>query len=121
MKPEEILDKIAQQSGGAMTKANIVNFINAEIEAGAQVMQQDNTLIVFKSTQKTTVMFYLFSLDDVNRIGEILTVVFDIFKKMQYEIAETHYDVPALNRVYVAGGAEVTQDPEGGFRAKVRL
>lgn len=121
MKPEELLDKIAKTSGGAMTKADLINFINAEIASGAQVMQQDNTLIVFKSTEKTTVMFYLFSLDDVNRIGEILTTVFDIFKQMQYEIAETHYDVPALNRMYMDGGAEVTQDPEGGFRAKVRL
>lgn len=121
MTPEELLSQIAAQTKGAMSKADLINFINSEVAKGAQAMQQDKTLIVFRSTQKTTVMFYLFSLDNFNRIGEILDMVFGLFKQMQYEIAETHYDLPVLGQVYTALGAEISTDPEGGFRAKVRL
>lgn len=121
MTPEEILQGIADQSDGAVSKATLIHFLNNEVKNGAQILQQDNTLISFKSTQKTTVFFYLFSLDEIEQVDKAVGMMFDLFRQFQYEIAETHYEAPFMNRIYMKYGAEITTDPEGGYRAKVRL
>jgi hypothetical protein len=127
MTPDEILEVDAQRNHPPGTRAgNLRAIINDEIRNKANLVQQGNTLIVFKTAGgKKNVEFHCFNAEKPEILASNVIKFFGMAKKLGYETASTPYQNPKISELFknfLPSKYKVNIDQKDGrYVAKVRL
>jgi hypothetical protein len=125
MTPDEILEIDAKRNHPSGTQAgNLRATINAYTRKNGGVIQQGNTLVMFRLSAPQTMEFHCFNADTPQGLVKNLEVVLRMFKKLGAKMAQTPYKNPKINDLFKQLSKEfkvaIKQIPSG-FSAEVRL
>jgi hypothetical protein len=98
--------------------------INENNEQNGSVVQQGNTLIMFRMISSDTVEFHCFNADSPKNLVKNVEEVLRMFRQLEIKFAETPYTNPQVSDLFKQVSDEfeikITKTPDG-FSAKVRL
>jgi hypothetical protein len=125
MTPDEILEIDAQRNHPPGTQAgHLRGMINENTEQNGGIVQQGDTLVMFRLSAPKTVEFHCFNADTPQNLVKNLEVVLRMFKKLNLKMATTPYENPKINELFKLLPKEFkvqivkTRD---GFVAEVKL
>jgi hypothetical protein len=125
MTPDEILEVDAKRNHPPGTVAgNLRAVINDNTRRHGGVLQQGNTLVMFRISAPKIMEFHCFNADTPQNLVKNLKVILRVFKKLGVKMAHTPYENPKINDLVKQLSPEfkvaIKQIP-GGFSAEVRL
>jgi len=101
MTPDEILEVDAKRNHPAGTLAGHLRAeINQELRQKGQVIQQGDTLIVFRSTKHGVVEYHCFNADTPENLAKNVLSVWGMFKKLGFKTAVTPYQNPKISELF---------------------
>lgn len=127
MTPDEILEVDAQRNHPPGVQAGHLRAeINAFLRQRGHIVQQGNTLIMFKgSKNKTDIEYHCFNADTPQGLAENVMKFLVMAKKLGYETATTSYENPKLNELFQTFAPPKYEldikKTDDGYEAKVRL
>ena len=125
MTPEEILKIDAQQTYKVDVKV-LIGHINRELQDGAQFVQENDTLLLFKSAKGDKAEFHIFSATSAAKTAENLELFLQLLKKLGYKAAYTQYENVLMGKLFTdylkpKHKVKVTKVKTSRFRAEVTL
>jgi hypothetical protein len=125
MTPDEILEIDAARNHPPGTVAGHLKAdINENNRQKGSVVQQGNTLVMFRMVTPDTVEFHCFNADSPQNLIRNVEAVLRMFKKIGIAFAETPYANPKVSELFKQISNEFSVEIEeipDGFLAKVRL
>jgi hypothetical protein len=126
MEPVEILKIDAQRNHGGIDHRQLIAFINSEVKVGAKLMQENSTLILFKTVEDQKAEFHTFNAGSAADLAKNVELFMQMLKQIGYVAAYTEYTNPAISKLFTTYGGdkyeiEVTENEDGTFRAEVAL
>jgi hypothetical protein len=125
MTPAEIIQYDTVKNGtGDVTAQQVMGQLNAAVKQGWKVMQQGDTLIIFKKTKGTEAEFHTFNAARSAQLVENVIKLFALLKKVGFTTAFTTYSNPKISSLFESAKDRVntTITNEGGsFKAQVEL
>jgi hypothetical protein len=127
MTPAEILEVDAKRNHPPGTKAgNLMAIINDQLRGNSHLVQQGNTLIIFKNAGGIgNAEFHTFNADTPENLAQNVLKFFEMLKKLGYKTASAPYENPKISGLFekfVAPKYKVNIDKQKGqYVAKVRL
>lgn len=125
MTPTEILkyDFEHNHPAGANQQA-IINRLGDEIDNGASVVREGNTLFVFKKSDNTTIEAHSFNADPAETFVKNVRSFLKLCKKLGFKHVRTDFEDPKMTRLFAAFRPEYevqTRRTSTGYRAVVEL
>jgi hypothetical protein len=125
MTPKEILEIDAQRNHPpGTTVGSLITSINDEIRAGGDIIQQGNTLIVYRGIGDGVVEHHSFNADTAKNLLNANIAFWKMMQKAGASKARTTYQNPKINELLEIAKLEfdisITEDG-GFFTAEVRL
>ena len=126
MTPDEILEIDAERNYPPGIEAGHLRAeINDFLRKRGHIVQQGDTLIMFKNSGGKDVEFHTFNADSPQNLISNVMKFLVLAKKLGYETATTQYENPKIGELFKQGaskGYEVSVSKKDGFyEAKVRL
>jgi len=125
MTPDEILEIDAKRNHPPGTVAGHLRAeINDNNSKNGGVIQQGNTLVMFRLSAPKTMEFHCFNADTPQNLVKNLEMVLRVFKKLGVAVAQTPYKNPKINDLFAQLSKEFKVEIKkipGGFSAEVRL
>ena len=127
MTPAEILEVDAKRNHPPGTKAgNLMAIINEELRGNSHLVQQGDTLIIFKNAGGVgNAEFHCFNADTPENLAKNVLKFFEMLQKLGYKTASTPYENPKISDLFntlIAPKHKVKIDKKDGrYVAKVRL
>jgi hypothetical protein len=101
MTPDQILEIDAKRNHPPGTQAgNLRAVINDNTRKNGGLLQQGNTLVMFRLSGPKKVDFYCFNADTTQNFAKNLEAVFRVFKKLKIEKANSPYESPELKEAF---------------------
>jgi hypothetical protein len=125
MTPKEILQIDAERNHPpGTTVGDLITNINNEIRAGGDIIQQGNTLIVYRGIGDGVVEHHSFNADTAKNLLNANIAFWKMMQKAGASKAQTTYQNPKINELLEIAKLEfdisITEDG-GFFTAEVRL
>lgn len=125
MTPEEILAVDVKRNPQGGDIRDLRRFINSYAEIGGHLVQQGNTLMIFRTERGTTAEFHTFNADTPENLIKNVRMLFDLLKKIGYTEAETTYDNPKISQLFQQGAdpdkLTITKGKSHAYLARVVL
>jgi hypothetical protein len=100
MTPDQIIKHDAEHNQEDMSLDEIVAQINHEINnEGARLVQEGNTLIIFKTKEDGSCEFHCFNADTPENLAKNVVTFLTLAKKLGYPSASTPYKNPAVSHL----------------------
>jgi len=100
MTPEQIIRHDAEHNQEDMSLEEIVAQINHEINnEGARLVQEGDTLIIFKTKEDGSCEFHCFNADTPDNLAKNVVTFLTLAKKLGYQSASTPYKNPAVSHL----------------------
>lgn len=125
MTPDQILEIDAQRNHPPGTTAgHLKAIINQDIRRGANVVQQGDTLIVYRAAEPGVIEHHSFNADTPKNLSDNNKAFWRMLKKAGAKIARTQYKNPKITSLLQAAMGEFDisiTEQNGVFTAEVRL
>ena len=126
MTPEEILKIDAERNQGGIDVKNLIGYINSETKVGAHLVQQGDTLILFKTVKEGKAEFHTFNAGNAADLAKNVELFMQMLKKLKYKAAFTEYKNPLISKLFMTYGppkykVNITELKSGDYRAEVTL
>jgi hypothetical protein len=123
MTPEEILAVDVKRNPQGGDIKDLRRAINSYAEIGGHLVQQGNTLIMFRTKRGTTADFHCFNADTPANLVQNVKTFYELLRKLGYTEAETPYDNEKINPLIMqtSDKVEVTEGTNYRFLARVVL
>jgi hypothetical protein len=125
MTPEEILEIDAQRNHPPGTTVDdLITMINDELSEGGDIIQEGNTLIVYRGIGDGVVEHHSFNADTAKNLLNANIAFWKMMQKVGASKAMTTYQNPKINELLEIAKLEfdISITEEGGiFTAEVRL
>lgn len=126
MEPEEILKIDAKRNHGGIDHRQLIGFINSEVEVGAKLLQEGDTLMLIKTAEDQKAEFHTFNAGSAADLAKNVEGLMRLLKALGYVAAYTEYTNPAISKLFTTYNddrykIDVTENEDGSFRAEVAL
>jgi hypothetical protein len=126
MTPEEILKIDAKRNHDGIEVKSLIGYINHEIRSGAQLVQENDTLVLFKSVKDDKAEFHTFNAGSAADLAKNVELFLQMLKKMGYKAAYTEYESPLISKLFMTYNNDrykvnITKGEDSSFRAEVTL
>ena len=101
MTPDEILEVDAKRNHPAGTVAGHLRAeINESLRKKGQLVQQGNTLIVFRSAKEGVAEYHCFNADTPENLARNVMAFWEMLKQIGFKTAVTPYQNPKINDLF---------------------
>jgi hypothetical protein len=126
MTPEEILKIDAKRNHDGIEVKKLIGYINQEIHSGAQLVQENDTLVLFKSVKDDKAEFHTFNAGSAADLAKNVKLFLQMLKKMGYKAACTDYDNPLISKLFMTYidpvyKVNITENKPNGYHVEVTL
>lgn len=123
MTPKEIIAADAAKNHKDIPLEKHIERIGGVLANGGQIVQQGNTLFMFKADKKGSVEFHTYNADPADQYLENIRTFFRMLKKIGAKMAHTQYKNPKLSDIARALAPEFKSKitKNGMYTLQVRL
>jgi len=105
----------------------LIGMINKEVkEAGAHLLQQGDTLMLFKTGKDQKAEFHTFNAASAADLAKNGLIFFQVLKKLKYKGAYSDYENPLISKLFMTYidpvyKVDITETKPKGYHVEVTL
>lgn len=121
MTPKEILAADGERRGVSLSK--MIGTVNMFLRKGGKLIQEGNTLIMFKNSGDNTAEFHPFHAGSAEEMVKNIIKFAEMLKKLGFEFMTTEYQNERFNSLFKSAKQYETEivKTQKGYQATVRL